>query len=159
MLYVYDNFVLRRAAEGRIFFVSPKMPFEYYVNCFSTEQPYFMVSQLDDGRVAIVPNVMFIPFNLLQDGFWPQNLLPTGCEYVTMKNETYPVILSSHPIANFEAWFREFESCALPFGKQTLAEFVATAPDYQPIRLRRFEEKGYAKALRKEQEFAQPLPT
>lgn len=137
MQWVYDPFVLRRTAEGRIFNVNPRMPFEFFIYCFQTEQPFFLVAQLDDGRVAITPNVMFIPFNLLQEGYWPQDLLPSGYEYVTMKNETYPVIISAHPVPRFDEWFRKFEGCVTAFAKQTLAEFVATSPEFLPIRLER----------------------
>lgn len=137
MLHVYDPYILRRACDGRIFYVNAKMPFEFFVNCFQAELPFFLVSQLEDGRVAITPNVMFIPWNLLQAGYWPQDLLPTGYEYVTIKNGTYPVIISAHPLMNFEEWFRAFERCVEPFAKQSLTEFVLTTGEYVPVELRR----------------------
>lgn len=135
MQFIYDPFVLRRAAGGRIFFVNSMMPFEYFINCFQAEQPFFLVSQLEDGRVAITPNVTFIPFNPLQAGYWPQNLLPYEWEYVTMKNGTYPLIISAHPVTKFDEWFRKFEACVTPFAKKTLAEFVATSPEFLPLEL------------------------
>jgi hypothetical protein len=133
MQYVYDPFVIRRGADGRIFTVSPKMPFEWFVQCFHAEQPFFLVSQLEDGRVAITPNVSFIPFNLLKTEYWPQDLLPRDYEYVTMKKETYPVIMSAHPVARFDEWYRNFQSCVATFAKQSLGEFVATSPEFLPL--------------------------
>ena len=135
MQFLYEPFIIRRGAEGRIFYVNAKMPFEYFVNCFQAEQPFFLVSQLDDGRVAVTPNATFIPLNMLQAGYWPQELLPTGYEYVTMKNGSYPVIISAHPIANFEEWFKLFTRCVEPFAKQTLQEFVGTTSSFKPVEL------------------------
>ena len=137
MQHVYDSYLLRRGAEGRIFTVSPKMPFEYFIHCFQNEQPFFLVSQLEDGRVAITPNVNFIPFNLLKAEYWPQDLLPKDYEYVTMKKETYPVIMSAHPIARFDEWYRNFQACVTSFAKQSLAEFVATSPEFLPLEVGR----------------------
>ena len=57
MHYVYEPFILRRLAENRIFVCSPKIPFEYTICCFQSEKPFFMVSQFEDGRVA-VPEVV-----------------------------------------------------------------------------------------------------
>lgn len=133
MQYYYNPYVLRRAAEGRIFLVNPQMSFEQYINCFQAEQPFFLVSQLEDGRITITPNVMFIPFNLLQTGYWPQDLLPREYEYVTFKNETYPVIISAHPVTHFDEWFRKFQGCVTAFAKQSLAEFVSASPEYLPL--------------------------
>ena len=141
MQHIYDLFVLRRGPEGRIFTVSPKMPFEYFIQCFQYEQPFFVVSQLEDGRVAITPNVSFIPFNLLKAEYWPQDLLPRNYEYVTMKKETYPVIMSAHPIARFDEWLRSFQTCVGSFAKQSLAEFVATSPEFLPLELGRKVER------------------
>ncbi len=133
MQYAYEPYIVRRTAEGRIFFVSSRMPFEYFIYCFQNETPFFLVSQLEDGRVAITPNVMCIPWNLLQAGFWPQHLLPTGYEYVTIKHGTYPVIISAHPLPNFEDWYRSFVRCVEPFAKETLDQFVASSCEFLPV--------------------------
>ena len=143
MRYLYEPFVLRRAAEGRICFVSPKMPFEYFIQCFQAEQPFFLLSQLEDGRLAITPNTMFIPWNVLQAGHGLWNLLPNEVEYVTMKNGSYPLIITAHPIANPEEWFRKFERSVIPFAKQTLWEFVSGTYEFQPVEC---EGRGRAKA-------------
>jgi hypothetical protein len=135
MQYVYDPYIIRRTSEGRIFLVNAKMTFEHFVWCFQNEQPFFMVSQLEDGRVAITPNATFIPLNLLQAGYWPQDLLPADQEYVTLKQGTYPVIISAHPVANFEDWYRRFTRCVEPFAKQTLDEFVSSTGDFKSIEL------------------------
>jgi hypothetical protein len=131
MRFLYEPFILRRVAEGRILFVSPRMPFEFFVHCFQAEQPFFLISQLEDGRLAITPNTMFIPWNLEQGAF--NDLLPTDIEYVTMRNATYPVLLTAHPIVNLEEWFRKFERLVAPFARQTLSEFVASAHEFMPI--------------------------
>lgn len=135
MQYIYDPYVIRRTTGGRIFLVNAKMPFEHFVWCFQAEQPFFMISQLEDGRVAITPNATFIPLNMLLAGYWPQDLLPADFEYVTMKQGTYPVIISAHPVMNFEDWFRKFARCVEPFAKQTLEEFVFSTGDFKPIKL------------------------
>jgi hypothetical protein len=132
-LYLYEPFVLRRAAEGRIFFVSSKMPFEFFVQCFQAEQPFFFISQLDDGRIAIIPNTMFIPWNVMQGGLGPTELFPSEIEYVTAKDGTYPLIITAHPVSNFEDWFRKFERCVVPFAKQTLSDFVGSSCGFQPL--------------------------
>ncbi len=137
MQYVYEPFILRRAAEGRIFFVAPKMPFEYFVYCFQNERPFFLASQLEDGRVAVTPNAMFIPLNLLQAGYWPQDLLPAGFEYVTMKNGNYPVIISAHPVTNFDEWTKMFFKCVEPFAKQSLQEFISSTTQFKRVELTR----------------------
>ncbi len=151
MRYVYDPYIMRRTVDGRIFCVNPQMPFEYFIDCFQTEKPFFFVSQLEDGRVAITPNVNFIPWNLFQTGFWPQDLLPIDYEYVTMKDATYPVILSAHPIQNFEQWLLKFVRCVDVFAKQTLSQFVAMSHDFFPLEIPYEKEFGYEKkVLRKE---------
>ena len=133
MQYAYEPYILRRSADGRIFFVNAKMPFEYFVFCFQNEQPFFMISQLEDGRIAITPNAMCIPWNLQQAGYWPQDLLPKGYEYVTMKHGTYPVIISAHPLPSFEEWYRSFVGCVDAFAKETLEEFVGTSHELRPL--------------------------
>ncbi len=147
MQYHYDPFILRRAAEGRIFMVSPKMSFEFFINCFQLEHPFFLVAQLEDGRVAVTPNVMFIPFNLLQTDYWPQDMLPREYEYVTMKRETYPVIISAHPLHNFDEWFKKFQGCVTTFAQQTLLEFVTTSPEFMPLEKKRATERRIAESV------------
>jgi hypothetical protein len=133
MRYLYEPFVLRRAAEGRIFFVSPQMPFEYFIQCFQAEQPFFLISQLEDGRLAITPNTMFIPWNMLQGSCCTLDLLPNEIEYVTVKGGTYPLIITAHPVSNYDEWFRKFERYVVPFAKQTLWEFVSSHYEFQPV--------------------------
>src|SRR5262245_17604418 len=123
MKYVYDPFILRRFAEGKIFYVSNKLPFEYLVECFHYEQPYFLVSQQEDGRIAAVPNPMVMPLSYFAFGFWPRDLFPQGWEYVTFKNGIYPVIMTAHPMTKIDEWFRKFEKLVFSFSKETLAEF------------------------------------
>ena len=55
--------------------------------------------------------------------FFPLDLFPTGWEYVTVKDETYPVILTAHPIANYEEWIKKFEKNVQLFAKETLVSF------------------------------------
>jgi hypothetical protein len=137
MRYVYDPFVFRRMAEGRFFFVNGNMPFEYFVLCFQMEKPFFLVSQIEDGRLAIIPNIAFIPWNYkLAEG--PLDLLPDEFEYVTMKG-TYPVILTAHPLPNIEEWLRKFERKVTPFAKMTLTEFVAACHEFFPLEFKKFE--------------------
>jgi hypothetical protein len=133
MQFAYEPYVLRRTAEGRIFFVNSKMPFEYFVYCFQFEHPFFLISQLEDGRISITPNAMVIPWNLLQAGYWPQDLLPQGYEYVTMKHGTYPVIISAHPLPNFDEWYRRFVKCVDTFAKDPLGEFVMSTMEFLPL--------------------------
>jgi hypothetical protein len=135
MQYAYEPYVLWRRAKGRIFCVNPNIPFEFSMFCFQKEQPFFLVSSLEDGRVAITPNAMCIPWDLHQTGFWPQDLLPTGYEYFTIKNGTYPVLVSAHPIQNFEEWYRKFERCVEPFAQQSLMEFVTSSYERLPVHL------------------------
>ncbi len=54
-----------------------------------------------------------------------------------MKNGTYPVIISAHPIAAFEEWFRGFQRCVEPFAKQSLADFVSSTTEFRPVELTR----------------------
>src|SRR5262249_9929594 len=103
MKYTYEPFVLRRVAENRIFLVSAKMPVEMLVHCFSIEHPFFLVSSLEDQRIAITPNATVVPVNLFQ-GCGPCDVLPTECEYGTIKNGTYPVIVTAHPVAHLDEW-------------------------------------------------------
>jgi hypothetical protein len=147
MRYLYEPFILRRAAEGRIFFVSPKMPFEFFLQCFQAEQPFFLVSHLEDGRLAITPNVTFVPWNVVYGGYGPMDLLPTEWEYVTIKNASYPLIITAHPVSNVEEWFRKFEWSVSPFARQSLTEFVSGALEFQPIQAegRTFEGAKWSK--------------
>lgn len=135
MQFAYEPYVLWRRANGRILFVNANMPFEYFINCFQTEQPFFLISRLDDGRIAITPNAFCIPSSLHETGFWPQHLLPAGYEYVTMKHGTYPVLVSAHAVTDFEDWYRAFEMCVDSFAKQTLMEFIASSYEYLPVKV------------------------
>ena len=135
MKFAYEPFLLRKLGEGRIFLVNPKMPFEYFVDCFYAEHPFFIVSLLDDGRLSIVPNALVIPQNYLHAGYWPMDLLPTDWEYVTVKNGTYPVIITAHPLNNMEEWLRKFEKLVLYFAKETLWDFVTKATEIQPLEI------------------------
>lgn len=140
MQHVYDPFVMRKLAEGRIFFVNPQMPFEFFVNCFQEEKPFFLVSQLTDGRIAITPNAMFIPKSFegfLQAGQEPQQLLPNEYEYVTIKNSTYPLIITAHPVTRVEEWLKTFERWVKPWAQQTLEDFLSFSWEPTPI----FEDK------------------
>jgi hypothetical protein len=139
MKYTYEPFVIRRLAENRIFLVSPKMPFEAFVNCFCVETPFFLVSCLEDGRVAVTPNTMVVPFNLYQAGYWPVDLFPTEWEYGTIKNGTYPVIITAHPVTNFDEWLRRFEKKVCYFASETLADFVTASKEFQPLENQRYE--------------------
>lgn len=139
MKFAYEPFILRRFADGRIFYVSPKMPFEFFIDCFQNELPFFLVSMLEDGRIAITPNSFVIPFNFLQAGYWPRELFPMGWEYVTFKNGTYPLIVTAHPVATIDEWFRKFEKLVISFAKETLAEFVATSAEILPLDFEKLE--------------------
>lgn len=139
MRYMYEPFVLRRASEGRIAYVNPKMTFEFFIQCFQAEQPFFLVSQFEDGRIALTPNTMYFPWNLAQGWHGFSDLLPNEIEYVTMKNGTYPLIITAHPVTNLEDWSRKFERFVNQFAKQSLWEFVSSTSDFQPIE---FEGKG-----------------
>lgn len=139
MKFAYEPYVLKRFAEGRIFFVNANMPFEFFLDCFRFEQPFFLFSQLEDGRVAIVPNAMCIPLNLLQFGFWPEDLFPSKYEYVTMKKGTYPVLLTAHPVTNVSEFFNLFERSVSSFAKTTLWEFISTSYEFVPLK----EFKGF----------------
>jgi hypothetical protein len=127
MQFIYEPFVMRRFAENRIFFVSSKMPFEFFLDCFQYEHPFFLVSQLEDSRIAITPNAAIFPWQKLQAGFGLQELLPTEYEYVTLKNATYPVIITAHPVPQVDLWLKKFERLLKPFVKQTLFDFVTTS--------------------------------
>ena len=133
MRFPYNPFVLQRLAEDRIFFVNPNMPFEFFLDCFQVEKPFFIVALLEDGRIAITPNIMVIPKAILQNLEGPFDLLPTDCEYVTMRDGTYPVIITAHPVENVRHWLLKFERWVEPFARQTLAEFVRTACEPQPL--------------------------
>jgi hypothetical protein len=134
MRYLYEPFILRRVAEGRILFVSPRMPFEFFVNCFQAEQPFFLISQLEDGRLAITPTAMFLPWNVHQGGYGLMDLLPNEIEYVTLRNGTYPLVITAHPVANLDEWFRKFERFVTPFAKQSLAEFIGGTYEFLPLK-------------------------
>lgn len=134
MKYVYDPYILKRQAEGRVFFVNATMPFECFLDCFRFEQPFFLVSQLDDGRIAIIPNSMCIPLNLLQVGYWPHDLFPQDFEYVTLKNGIYPVIMTAHPVKNFQEWFVLFERNIVSFAKMSMSEFLTTSFEFTPLK-------------------------
>ncbi len=141
MQRIYDPFVMRRLAEGRIFFVNSQMPFEYFMNCFWEEKPFFLVSQLNDGRIAVTPNATVIPQNfqsLLQGGQGPQELLPNQYEYVTIQNSTYPLIITAHPVTRVDEWLRDFERWVKPWAQQTLEDFNSfSTQHYTPL----FEQK------------------
>ena len=137
MRQMYEPFIIRRLAEGRVFFVNAKMPFEFFIDCFETEHPFFLVAELEDGRIAITPNALTIPQNLLRAGFAPTDLLPADFEYVSMKNSTYPVIMTAHPVPEIKDWLKKFEIRVRPFARRTLAEFVNESFEVQPLRLER----------------------
>jgi hypothetical protein len=133
MRYVYEPFVVRRFAEDRIFVVNPKMPFEMFVNCFYVEHPFFLISWLNDRRIALTPNPAVIPLSLFQTGYWPSDLFPTKWEYVTIKNGTYPVIITTYPVANFDEWCRLFEENVTCFATETLADYITAPKEFLPI--------------------------
>jgi hypothetical protein len=141
---LYEPFVNRRFCEGRIFFVNHNMPFEFFLDCFQQEQPFFIIAQLEDGRIAITPNPLVMPMNLLRAGYGPRDLLPTDYEYVTLKNATFPVIITAHPVPNAQEWMIKFERWVHAFAQQTLAQFVACSVDRIPIK---FEIPPAKKAL------------
>jgi len=149
MQFPYEPFILRRMAEGRIFFTSPKMPFELFLNCFWTEKPFFLVSQLEDGRIAITPNAFCVPQNFYEAG--PHEFLPNDYEYVTIKNGTYPVIITAHPVTHVEEWLRKFDMWVKPWTAQTLQEFVAVSGDFQPLKA--------LKPIKKETRYQEPITT
>ena len=134
MTFTYEPFVMRRLTDDRIFLVSPKMSFEQFLDCFHFERPYFIVSALDDGRLAITPNISALPLNLHQ-GFFPLDLFPSGWEYVTVKDETYPVIITAHPVLNQEEWIKKFDKNVLNFAKETLSEFVLGCSELLPLQM------------------------
>jgi hypothetical protein len=133
MTYAFDQYIFRRFDKGRVFLVNAQMPFEYFIDCFRIESPFFLVAQLEDGRVAIIPNVMCLPWNVQQTGYWAQELLPAGYEYVTIKQGSYPVIISAHPLPNFEDWFKAFARGIEPFATQTLGAYVRGAHELLPL--------------------------
>lgn len=137
MRYAYDPFVLRRFADGRIFFVNPRMPFEFFLDCFQTENPLFLISELEDGRIAITPNAWVVPHDMLTAGFGPRDLLPTEYEYVTIKRAMYPLIITAHPVKNTLDWFRKFEMKVKPFAEQTLCEFVTASFETVPLQFKK----------------------
>jgi hypothetical protein len=131
MQFPYEPFILKRMAEGRIFQASPKMPFESFLNIFQTERPYFVVSQLEDGRVAITPNASCVPQNFFLQG--PHEFLPDGYEYVTIKDATYPLIITAHPVP-LDEWLVKFDRWVKPWVNQTLAEFINTSRGLTPVK-------------------------
>lgn len=133
----YEPFVIRRMAEGRIFFVNGQMPFEGFLDCFQEEHPFFMVWQLDDGRIGIMPNATIIPPASVRAGFAPEGLLPSEVEYVTLNNCPYPVIITAHPLAKVDVWLRNFERFVTGFARQTLATFVTSFFDFTPLKIQR----------------------
>jgi hypothetical protein len=133
MKYTYEPFVIRRMAEGRMFFVNPQMPFERSLDCFHTEQPFFLVSQLNDGRIAITPNAAVIPPATFQAWFGTQNLLPTESEYVALRG-AYPFVMTAHPVTKSEEWLRKFERGVTGFAKQTFAECASCSHDFIPLK-------------------------
>lgn len=139
MKFTYEPFIQRRFAEGRIFHVNPKMPFEAFVDCFIAEQPFFLVSLLEDGRLAITPNAIVMPISLFVNGYWPKDLFPAGWEYVTVKNGTYPLILTAHPVGRIDEWFRKFEKHVSAFAKETLAEFITSSAEFFPLEFEKLE--------------------
>lgn len=134
MRQFYDPYILQKFADGRIFYVNAKMPFEFFLDCFQMEHPFFLVAKLDDGRIAITPNAMVIPKFFLKPGFDQFDWLPTGFEYVTISRGTYPVFITAHPVNNIDQWFHKFEMCVEPFAKQTLWDFVTKSYDFVPIK-------------------------
>ena len=146
MKYMYEPFILRRFAEGRVFFVNPDMPFEHFMSCFQFEQPFFLISQLEDRRIAITPNSQILPQYLLHTGFGLQELLPRDFEYVTLKDATYPVIITAHPVPDVDLWMNQFQRWVKSFSKQTLSDYVTTCRDFIPLKKEtwkkeKFEEK------------------
>ncbi|HUN82407.1 MAG TPA: hypothetical protein VMV81_12965 [Phycisphaerae bacterium] len=139
MKFAYEPYILRRFAENRILFVNHKMPFDCFVDCFHNEQPFFIVSMLEDGRITFLPNPMIIPINLFTTGFWPRDLFPQGWEYVTIKNGIYPAIMTAHPVAKMDEWFRKFERLVMAFTKETLSEYITSSGEFFPIDYERFE--------------------
>ena len=125
MRYMYEPYILRRFAEDKIFFVNSTMPFEYFVQCFQMEFPFFLVTQFEDGRLAISPNTNFIPWSVLKDGEGLLAILPREFEYVTMKKGTFPFILTAHPVMNVDEWLKKFARFVATFTKQTVAEYIA----------------------------------
>ena len=134
MQLAYKPYVMRRLAEGRVFFVNQEMPFECVLDCFQAEQPFFVVSQLNDGRIAVTPNTFVIPHNYLQAGHRPEALLPAEVEYVTMRECTYPIIISAHPVNNVDEWLRRFERLVVGFARQSLGDFITSSWDFIPLR-------------------------
>lgn len=150
MSYPYETFVLRKLANERIFVVNAKMPFENFIDCFYLAHPFFMVSTLDDGRVVVTPNPTVVPLSLFQAGLWPRDLFPTEWEYVTIKDETYPVIMTAHPVPKFDEWLRLFEKNVIRFAKETLVEYINTSKYFLPLLLETENYKKYTKPMVKE---------
>ena len=65
--------------------------------------------------------------------FLQMDLLPNECEYVTIKNGSYPLIITAHPVSNFDEWFRKFERNVVPFAKQSLWDFVGSTYEFLPL--------------------------
>ena len=139
MKYIYEPFILRRLAGGRIFIVNPQMSYEAFVDCFHIEHPYFLTFVLDDGRVATIPNPTVMPLHLLSNGYWPRDLFPTNWEYVTFKNGNYPIIATANPVTKQDEWFKKFEKLVTAYCKETLAEFVTTGGEFLPLEVEKFE--------------------
>lgn len=132
MQHAYEPFVIRRMAERRVFNVNAKMPFEFVLDCFQAEQPFMLVSQLDDGRIAITPNIHAIPQAAWQPGLHSHDLLPTECEYVTMAG-TYPMIMTAHPVTKTDEWMSKLEKRVRHTSKQTLADVVSSSIERIPV--------------------------
>jgi hypothetical protein len=150
MKYPYEPFVIRKFATNRIFEVNPKMPFEMVVDCFYVERPFFLISRLVDGRIAVTPNPTVVPLSLFQAGNWPCDLFPTEWEYGTIKNQTYPVIVTAHAIPNFDEWCTRFENNVVSFAKKTLAEHVTASKEFLPLDYEHETYKKISKPMAKE---------
>lgn len=133
MQRTFEPFVVRRLADGRVFFVNQNMPVENVLDCFQVEHPFFMVAQLEDGRLAITPNSSIIPQNYLQADHRSEDLLPANVEYVTMRTGTCPIIITAHPVNNVDEWLRTFERLVTAFAKQSFGRFVTASRDYVPL--------------------------
>jgi hypothetical protein len=55
------------------------------------------------------------------------------------------VILTAHPVANFEKWFTKFVRCVDGYSKQTLSDFLSLSHEYLPIKPGFMFEEGFAK--------------
>lgn len=130
----YEPYVLRRLANGRLFFVNHTIPFELSADCFGWENPFFLVSQLPDGRMVITVNPTVISYAALLNGQGVSELLPANHEYVTLRRGIYPVIMTAHPVTNVNEWLQCFEKTVRSLATQTLGEFVGTFGEFIPLR-------------------------